>query len=95
MIEYHKRSVNNCMESMMQLMVWIEEENKNTCQKLTTNAEEHKINLVNLENKCELLEMQVKTLLESKQSEKPTDLQINPSNKEVPQTKPALPIEQV
>ena len=47
---------------MMQLMVWIEEENKNTCQKLTTNAEEHKIKLVNLENKCELLEMQVKTL---------------------------------
>ena len=95
MIEGHKRSVNNCIESMMQLMVRIEEENKNTCQKLTTNAKEHKIKLINLETKCELLEMQVKTLLESKKSEKPTDLRIKPSNKEVPQTRPAVPIEQV
>ena len=32
MIEGRKRSVNNCIESMMQLLVRIEEENKNTCQ---------------------------------------------------------------
>ena len=93
MIEGRKRSVNNCIESMMQLLVRIEEENKNTVQKLTTNAEEHNIKLVNLENKCELLEMQVKTLLESKKSEKLKDLlHINPSNKEVPQTRPAVQI---
>ena len=47
MIEGRKRSVNNCIKSMMQLLVRIEVENKNTCQKLTTNAEEHKIKLVN------------------------------------------------
>ena len=91
-IEGHATSVNNGMESMMQLLVRIEEENKNTCQKLTTNAEEHKIKLVNLENKCELLERQVKSFNNQR---KVKNSKINPSNKVVPQTRPAVQIEQV